>query len=273
MLPSRARSGFTLIELLVVIAIIAILAAILFPVFAQARDKARQTSCASNMKQLANAFMMYIQDYDETFPLRSPGPGQENIWFTQPPDARPGNQELRRSYWIASTHPYTKNYEVWRCPSHREVQFVDPGPEVSKTYYWSYHFNGMLGAYPQAGVLSPANIPLLWEGYGKAASKVFSINNPNVQEPNAAAWPQVFRNDCSARFGFYSFGHTRYVHSGGQNFAYTDGHVKFIKLVGNSANHPYASLNEEGTSGSYYIYTTPDGCSQPYFFSPTRPGS
>ena len=63
------RSGFTLIELLVVIAIIAILAAILFPVFAQAREKARQATCVSNMKQMGSAFAMYVQDYDGTFPL------------------------------------------------------------------------------------------------------------------------------------------------------------------------------------------------------------
>src|SRR5213593_4773688 len=65
---SCRRAGFTLIELLVVVAIIAILAAILFPVFAQARDKARQTSCTSNMKQLGTAMMMYVQDYDESYP-------------------------------------------------------------------------------------------------------------------------------------------------------------------------------------------------------------
>src|SRR5262245_11847086 len=63
------RGGFTLIELLVVIAIIAILAAILFPVFAQAREKARQTTCTSNLKQMGNAMLMYVQDYDETFPF------------------------------------------------------------------------------------------------------------------------------------------------------------------------------------------------------------
>lgn len=64
----QQRRGFTLIELLVVIAIIAILAAILFPVFAQAREKARQTTCVSNLKQIGTAFMMYVQDYDETYP-------------------------------------------------------------------------------------------------------------------------------------------------------------------------------------------------------------
>src|SRR6187397_3069385 len=68
---SHGRGGFTLIELLVVIAIIAILAAILFPVFAQAREKARQTSCLSSLKQWGNAFMMYVQDYDERFPAQS----------------------------------------------------------------------------------------------------------------------------------------------------------------------------------------------------------
>src|SRR5689334_4870314 len=105
--PSKNK-GFTLIELLVVIAIIAILAAILFPVFAQAREKARQTSCLSNEKQLGTAFLMYVQDYDETFPLRSPGPGLEKTWIAQPPDAIPGNTELRSAYWIASTTPYLK---------------------------------------------------------------------------------------------------------------------------------------------------------------------
>src|SRR6266511_3956182 len=67
----RRHRGFTLIELLVVIAIIAILAAILFPVFAQAREKARQSTCTSNLKQLGNGLLMYTQDYDETFPFVS----------------------------------------------------------------------------------------------------------------------------------------------------------------------------------------------------------
>src|SRR5213082_1669007 len=77
----RVRRGFTLIELLVVIAIIAILAAILFPVFAQAREKARQTSCLSNIKQLGLSAMMYVEDYDETYPG---GPGVASLWVPGP---------------------------------------------------------------------------------------------------------------------------------------------------------------------------------------------
>jgi prepilin-type N-terminal cleavage/methylation domain-containing protein/prepilin-type processing-associated H-X9-DG protein len=91
------RRGFTLIELLVVIAIIAILAAILFPVFAQAREKARQTQCVSNIKQLGTGIAMYVQDYDELMPL-----------FLIPSP---------RSTWGGQIQPYIKNWEMYRCPS------------------------------------------------------------------------------------------------------------------------------------------------------------
>jgi len=97
---SRTRHGFTLIELLVVIAIIAILAAILFPVFARAREKARQTSCLSNVKQIGLGMLMYIQDYDERLPVH---------YYT----AGDGN----RYSIIQVVHPYIRNIDVWDCPS------------------------------------------------------------------------------------------------------------------------------------------------------------
>jgi len=106
------RRGFTLIELLVVIAIIAILAAILFPVFARAREKARQSSCLSNVRQMSNATMMYLQDYDERFPGglivtngTAQGPVSQSSYFT--------------AYWLTADliHPYVKNREIFFCPS------------------------------------------------------------------------------------------------------------------------------------------------------------
>jgi prepilin-type N-terminal cleavage/methylation domain-containing protein/prepilin-type processing-associated H-X9-DG protein len=97
----RERKGFTLIELLVVIAIIAILAAILFPVFARARDKARLTACLSNMKQIAHSVTMYTGDYDETLPPGAIGMGgQGRMWW-----------------WYEVLDPYVKNLQVWRCPN------------------------------------------------------------------------------------------------------------------------------------------------------------
>jgi prepilin-type N-terminal cleavage/methylation domain-containing protein/prepilin-type processing-associated H-X9-DG protein len=109
--------GFTLIELLVVIAIIAILAAILFPVFAQAREKARSSSCVSNLKQVGTAWIMYAQDYDETFPFAQPGANNQCAIF-----------KFRSSYgaWIGNLLiPYTKNTNIFQCPSNPRLSGVN----------------------------------------------------------------------------------------------------------------------------------------------------
>jgi len=103
----KTRSGFTLIELLVVIAIIAILAAILFPVFAQAREKARQTTCTSNMKQIGLAVLQYVQDYDETFPM-----AVDNNW---------------QHGWATTAQPYCKTIDIFRCPDDTQNQVFKAG--------------------------------------------------------------------------------------------------------------------------------------------------
>src|SRR5438552_4065474 len=120
MVHRNRRTGFTLIELLVVIAIIAILAAILFPVFAQAREKARTTSCLSNTKQIGLASMMYVQDYDETF-YSQPWPGgcpqaQTGYWIDQP------GQPVQ--HWATLVYPYTKNAQLFRCPSFKGTTYT-----------------------------------------------------------------------------------------------------------------------------------------------------
>ena len=121
----NSQSGFTLIELLVVIAIIAILAAILFPVFAQAREKARQTSCASNLKQVALAMIQYKQDNDEGAPQGSVNDG----WFMS---------DANNYKWMDAIYPYVKSEAVFNCPD----DSVDPKYQYETTdHYGSYSMN------------------------------------------------------------------------------------------------------------------------------------
>ena len=125
------RNGFTLIELLVVIAIIAILAAILFPVFARAREKARQASCQSNLKQLTLGLLMYAQDYDTRYPIGSytatggypTACGQVSTGCGRNNDQVIGREprvpwQTVTSLWLNTRlNPYVKNYSIWMCPS------------------------------------------------------------------------------------------------------------------------------------------------------------
>ena len=139
----QRRRGFTLIELLVVIAIIAILAAILFPVFAKAREKARQSSCLSNQKQIGLGMMMYAQDYDETIPqYRHDWPGRTVAY------------EYCLWYWLVN--PYVKNRQVFICPSQQEV--------ATASYKCSYGLNYVyVGQKPLARITHPAETFLCGE--------------------------------------------------------------------------------------------------------------
>lgn len=117
---SRSKKGFTLIELLVVIAIIAILAAILFPVFAKAREKARQATCQSNLKQIGLAFLSYAQDNDESLPMIYPGHGV---------------------FPALATMPYIKNQQIWKCPSRTaDPWYRSNGCSVHYAYPCSYRY-------------------------------------------------------------------------------------------------------------------------------------
>ena len=150
------RRGFTLIELLVVIAIIAILAAILFPVFAQAREAARATSCRSNLKQYATATLMYVQDYDETYP---PGVYANGACY---------------NYYYTVIDPYVKNKQITQCPS--EPKALDTtyvgacGPGTLSPQYTSYFTNGAIFVQMSPNVVAlatlqyPADSIMMYDG-------------------------------------------------------------------------------------------------------------
>ena len=143
MISIRSRRGFTLIELLVVIAIIAILASILFPVFARAREKARETSCRSNLKQIGLALHMYASDYDELLPVANDDP-------VATPAAGPGLPDI--------IQPYVKNTQIHRCPSDKDNYWQTKGT--------SYHYGFGLIVIPMCidsplnGAMEPTDFPL-----------------------------------------------------------------------------------------------------------------
>ena len=216
------RAAFTLIELLVVIAIIAILAAILFPVFAQARGKARQTSCMSNMKQIGTGLYMYVQDYDETLPGNDTNAEGYNVpqGFLAPYD--PAVAFTKRN-WARDTQQYIKNTQVLRCPSavpRSSYQGGNPPynestvPNGGNT---SYALNGITADKSVAVIPSPASIIYLRE---------FSVYTRTAQvRPH-------FVNTANLTI-FTEFDHVLYdnIHNEGSNLLFCDTHAKWRKKI------------------------------------------
>jgi len=289
MSPRRkpGASAFTLIELLVVIAIIAILAAILFPVFAQAREKARQTSCISNNKQLGTATLMYSQDYDELYPMAFGyynGIGWlYNYIGNAPYNAACTNGACGDSwttgmsgYWINLVQPYSKNYQVAICPSapikSSPYAHASGAPNNAQT---SLAYNGLLMSYPQAGVATPAGLPMITEGWGKGAWDGGYISNPVLICGNASDLTCTYKfNGGSANggsSGWFGFLGTAGVHGNGMNYTYADGHTKFKNLSlsilspgrTNPNNEEWAWYNSDGTPAAGWVTG-----GQMYYFRP-----
>lgn len=234
----RKKHGFTLIELLVVIAIIAILAAILFPVFAKAREQARKTSCLSNMKQLGTGILMYVQDNDETMPLTNYGV-----------NLTPQNKYTYE--WQNSVQPYLKNRQIFRCPSDVTpiMDALRPNDAGNgRKSVTSYLYNAFLGTTPGlanptlqqltpkalAAIDTPAENALLMEGHVPTRNPDDSFGtDPFGNRKTLWLWRYSFTGDP----GYFihgiadptlpnarEFGLAR--HDGG-HVAYTDGHAKF----------------------------------------------
>ncbi|MES2465217.1 MAG: DUF1559 domain-containing protein [Armatimonadota bacterium] len=239
----RKHGAFTLIELLVVIAIIAILAAILFPVFAQAREKARQTSCLSNEKQIGLGFMQYSQDYDETFPL-----SQWTSW---------------NNGWAVAVQPYTKSYDVFTCPSDADLA-AKTGWEWaggSLSYAPNSYGNSCANLFgPVGGFGSCLNMPSKSLGEVSRVAETILMaerhngevlqnggvgNRVNYQIGfSGQSWlngitPTTIPNGTIAATVAYPGGPSGAVsgkHQGMSNFLFCDGHAKAMKPASTNPN-------------------------------------
>jgi prepilin-type N-terminal cleavage/methylation domain-containing protein/prepilin-type processing-associated H-X9-DG protein len=242
------RRAFTLIELLVVIAIIAILAAILFPVFARAREAARATQCKSNLKQVLTAALMYAQDYDEIVPSSYGG-------YTVNVSGTP-----RNVLWMGLILPYTKNTGIYRCPS--AASFTEGEPNNPQgTSYGHQHNNlgyGQPGA-PMADIKSPADT-IFFSDVGRFTGDWTAFQaNPDTEAITAnPGWFYSRRYDQCSSCPTYNGGGccdtdavtTVGRHSGMCNIGYVDGHVKSVKV--SSVAKPFFSVAERNGPNDYW---------------------
>jgi len=238
------RKAFTLIELLVVIAIIAILAAILFPVFAQARESARKASCQSNLKQLGTAWMMYAQDYDETTNINS----WNSHTFDQPTyPGDPGAFGLLQIFG-QRLQPYIKNYRVLVCPSDGTPWNSVDTQEVPNVRMLGSYMHNSYGRWRLAEIVAPADFFVMWD----------TTRTPCTQGDNAWIGTETIQSSFGwARGECFAARHMDQV-----NMAFGDGHVKTVKCAqifpcGNPGFNPSNQLSPTAPSGCWDRYGKP----------------
>lgn len=226
------KSGFTLIELLVVIAIIGLLAAILFPVFARARDSARRSNCMSNLKQIGLGFTQYTSDYDERFPLAVGG------W----PANRPASDGQiifnGAQLWQQAIYPYTKNHQIYFCPispSRQDATIasepLDSGNTLQRMANANYGYNTDIGdnRMKESQIRSSAGTFLLME-YGIYSFHPQEMNNPAVMTGSYYLPGSGYSGrSCSTISPEFQADCKTGRHFDGVTIAFADGHVKWLR--------------------------------------------
>jgi len=276
------RRAFTLIELLVVIAIIAILAAILFPVFAQAKAAAKQSVCLSNLKQESLAILQYENDYDDTYPIGEPWAfGYWNLGYTgwQWPCSS-NEQDGDCLEWGNAVYPYIKNQGIFSCPTAIKS---NPYNYASNTPDDTYTFNGTLQFSSETTVQLPATVVLLWSGTLDNSMLGRTWANPllDCEDDNSTCMYTPNSNGNYNGNGSIDWirlepgepNISKWLHGHGDNFAYVDGHAKWHPLTGSYTTDPWSYTGPNGETGpdtnnfgSYWEYN-----GHTCLFSPDNP--
>jgi prepilin-type N-terminal cleavage/methylation domain-containing protein len=274
------RKAFTLIELLVVIAIIAILAAILFPVFAQAKEAAKKTQTLSNTKQMGTGVAIYLSDNDDLFPMafsrRAAGTWRWNTVHPVPANTinvggwdAPDIVTQSSSQWANSLYPYIKSWGLYKGASQTVAAIAGdsytPGVTPAEA---GLTMNGLFHTYSATAVDSPSLVPVFWSGVGNTALKGRGTANPSLRCDLGTDTPCVFNpggpaqagraaGNQSAFFGYANFnaGYKIWAHGGeggGVVFSRADTSAKYAKV--GTAKSP--SFHTTATTDPYALYTT-----------------
>jgi prepilin-type N-terminal cleavage/methylation domain-containing protein len=245
------KRAFTLIELLVVIAIIAILAAILFPVFAQAKEAAKKSAAISNMKQMGTSTQIYLADSDDVFPLDGIGTAAGLINTGAPAaypagwhpafDASPYATNFSISHWANSTQPYMKNLDLNQVQAAPQflawnpaTLYTDPARRQNAGRF-STTFNGYLHGYSATAVAAPSGLTLFWYGFGKQDVTGGGFSQPLLQcfnVPSCIYTPGGVPSAGAGTNQTFMWGPRRTfgVFTGGGNFTRCDTSTKFYRL-------------------------------------------
>ncbi len=296
------KKAFTLIELLVVIAIIAILAAILFPVFAQAKEAAKKTQTISNAKQMGTSLMIYTGDYDDLFPSTNMTNYASGAYITGTVSDTPANWRSNNAAWVSAngsvfpnnTFPYSKNSQILEAAGvPADSTWAGGTPAASRlaaTWFNSLTMNGFLSGFSQTAINEVSRIPMLWYGNGKQKVEGYGSSNPlltcagsSLNTPcvfNPSGYPTA--TSAYAGYGGVTFSTalpnaaSTYVHNGGQVYVHSDTSAKFVKLAApNTVNNltyvdPYADYDANGVGLSFYT-CAPLGSGAPGYSCIFRP--
>jgi len=269
------RKAFTLIELLVVIAIIAILAAILFPVFAQAKEAAKKTAALSNVKQTATSFAIYLSDSDDTFPIAyrfTPGVGWRWNFNVSTPIGWMGpnyaqGQAARMaqdsSHWSNTLQPYSKSYGLLEGPGlpEKEVYGIGKTPTgaVKSPALSNLTYNGLLHGWSATAVAAPSQLPLIWNGRGKGNAIGASLTNPALRCAQDGSTACIYTPGGGVGGAMFVIYDSMWMWSKGGNMAFADTSAKFRRFgatlsPGDSdyKTDPYTGYDANGNPGFFW---------------------
>jgi prepilin-type N-terminal cleavage/methylation domain-containing protein len=279
----HTKRAFTLIELLVVIAIIAILAAILFPVFAQAKESAKKTAALSGTKQLATSLAIYQADHDDYFPFafsqRTDGTWRHSTVHPVPNgtvvgtgwDVQPVLAE-NQAFWANSIQPYVKNYDLYGNPGQQDAAIAGESFSTSiRPAMMGMTFNGLLHTYSGTAIENPSIVPSIWTGTGNMKLKGRGSANPSLRctvttrepcvfNPGGAHQPSLAAGaNHSLFFGYGNFysGYKVWAYTQGVLMARTDSSAKFYRVGTRIGTDPNTEFTDPFTDPYHLIQASP----------------